>query len=121
MTLFTGDVRTGFWTPGHAQGSDKGLPPSSPYVLMKEHAEAMMRGETNPPGQHPRERWAREVVGDLLKKNPPAAVRRGFLAELMWWISALAPIWLLDLMFWRNCRFADFEAKLQAGESRKER
>lgn len=88
---------------------------------MKDHAEAMMRGTTNPPGQHPRERWAREVVGDLLKKNPPAAVRRGFLAELMWWLSALAPIWLLDLMFWRNCRFSDFKAKLQAEESRKER
>lgn len=80
-----------------------------------------MRGETNPAGQHPRERWAREVVGDLLKKSPPAAVRRGSLSGLMWWISALFPIWLLDLMFWHNCKFGEFRAKLRKYEDRKER
>lgn len=80
-----------------------------------------MRGETNPAGQHPRDRWAREVVGDLLKKSPPAAIRRGFLAESMWWISTLSPIWLLDLMFWRTCKFAEFWAKLQDPEEKKER
>ncbi|KAF2169414.1 hypothetical protein M409DRAFT_65087 [Zasmidium cellare ATCC 36951] len=121
VTLFTGDVRTSFWQQGHAQGSDKGLPPSSPYNLMKDHAEAMMRGETNPAGQHSRERWAREVVGDLLKTNPPAAVRRGYLAESMWWLSALSPVWLLDLMFWQTCKFSAFRTRLQGDDSKKER
>lgn len=80
-----------------------------------------MRGETNPPGQHSREQWARSVVGDLLKRNPPVAVRRGYLAEVMWWVSALFPIWLLDWMFWQTCRFGEFKKKLQAEESKKER
>lgn len=121
VTLFTGDVQTRFWQPGHVRGSEEGLSPSSPYILMKEHAEAMMRGQTHPSGQHSRERWAREVVSDLLKKDPPAAVRRGNLAELMWWISALFPIWLLDLMFWQNCKFKGFKTKLEAQEAKKER
>jgi membrane protein DedA with SNARE-associated domain len=59
----------------------------------------MMRGETNPPGQHPRERWAAEVVKGLLRSNPSRYVRYGYLAKTLWILSWLVPAWLFDYGF----------------------
>lgn len=86
---------------------------------MKDHFEAMMRGQTHPAGQHTRERWAQNVVGDLLRKDPPIAIRRGNLAEIMWWMSAILPSWVHDWIFWQSCKFGEFTAKLNALESKK--
>lgn len=93
----TGDVQTRFWY--HVQGADAGLPDGSPYQPIKAKAEAMMRGETNPAGKHSRERWAKEVIGDLLKSSPPSHVRRGYLARTMWLVSWLGPFWVLDWLY----------------------
>lgn len=120
VTLFTGDVRTKFWQPGgHVQGSHEGLPEGSPYALMREHAEKMMRGETNPSKQQVREDWAKEVVGGVLRSNPPIAVRRGCLSVVMWIVSLVAPTWLLDMMFWHTAKFGEFQKALRAEETKK--
>lgn len=121
VTLFTGDVGTKFWDAGHLMGSHEGLPESSPYLLMKDRAESMMRGQTIPKGQHTRERWAAAVVGDLLKANPPCAIRRGSLATVMWLVSLFVPTFLLDLMFWRTSRLGQFKANLRRQETLKKR
>lgn len=95
ITLITGDVRTKFWQ--NASIISAVLPESSLYSPIKENVEAMMRGQTNPPGQHSRGDWARKVVSDLLKRNPGPYVRRGYLAVVLWLISIFIPSWLLDL------------------------
>jgi hypothetical protein len=59
----------------------------------------MMHGDTNPPGQHSRDRWAARVVNDVLKETPARHVRRGYLATTMSWVNWLVPWWLLDYGF----------------------
>lgn len=97
IQLITGDVTTGFWRNAH--GTQVGIPETSPYAPIKEHVEAMMRGETNPPGGMQREKWAKRVVNDLLKDYPARYIRRGFLATISPWFSWLAPAWLVDYGF----------------------
>jgi hypothetical protein len=72
----------------------------------------MMRGETNPAGGHPRELWAERVVGDLLRRDPSRYVRRGFLAQIMYFASAAVPVWVIDWAFAKTCRFAELRKAL---------
>jgi len=93
----TGDVSTHFWD--NAQGAHSGLPTGSMYEPLKPTLEAMMKGQTNPPGKHSRQRWAKEVVDDLLTSSPPWHVRKGYLAITMWLVSWLVPYWVLDYLY----------------------
>jgi hypothetical protein len=68
---------------------------------LKDKIEAVMRGETKPPGGHSRDAWAKRVVNDLLKANPNAYVRRGFLAVIVWLVGVWVPWRLLDYGFSR--------------------
>lgn len=79
----------------------------------------MMRGETNPPGQHSRERWARGVAHDILKPHPSRFVRRGFFAHVMLILSMLMPVWLMDLMFTRATKLNELKRSIQAEEAKK--
>ena len=72
---------------------------TSLYWPIKDNVEAMMKGDTNPPGLTPARGWAKKVVSDVLKANPPAHVRRGYLAITMWLINWLMPFWMLDRLF----------------------
>jgi hypothetical protein len=108
----TGDVRTGFWT--HSSEAAEGLPASSLYQPIGPHVERMMRGETNPPGQHSRERWAAAVVRDLLQPRPSRFIRRGFLAWTMMVTSLLMPMWLHDWLFIRAAKLAELKRILQS-------
>lgn len=117
MTLITGDVKTQFWD--NVQGAHAGLPDSSPYQPIKAKAEAMMRGETNPPGQHSAEKWAKAVVNDLLKPHPPSHIRRGYLATTMSWVSWLTPSWLFDWMFTQVAELGKLKSALSAQERKK--
>jgi hypothetical protein len=115
--MVTGDVRTGFWK--HVDGAH-GIPELSPYQLIGPKVEAMMRGETNPPGQHPRERWAAEVVHDLLMSNPSRYVRHGFLARTLWIVSWLVPAWLLDYAFAQMSELGKLKVRLKEPGAKKE-
>ena len=117
MTLMTGDVQTHFWD--NVQGAHVGLPPDSVYRPIKDKLEAMMRGDTNPPGQHSRQRWAQEVVGDLLKTSPPWHIRRGFLARTMWLVSFLFPFWLLDFLYAQTSSLAKWSGTVEDIGSKK--
>lgn len=115
----TGDVKTGFWS--NASGSVSGLPASSPYAPIGSHVEKMMRGETNPPGQHSRERWAAAVVGDILRPTPGRFVRRGFVAWTMMIVSLLLPVWLMDWAFTKAAKLDELKHKLQLKDTKKAR
>jgi 1-acylglycerone phosphate reductase len=115
--MVTGDVKTGFWK--HAAGASVGIPDTSPYRLIKTKVEAIMRGETNPPGQHPRERWAAEVVADLLKPNPSRYVRHGYLARTLWILSWLIPAWMLDYGFAQVAEFGKLRLLLRDAHEKK--
>lgn len=79
-----------------------------------------MRGETNPPGGHSRERWAAGVVRHLLEPHPSRFIRRGFLAWTMMVASLLLPVWLLDWLFTRTTKLADLKRVLQSEEVKKQ-
>ncbi|EMC99299.1 hypothetical protein BAUCODRAFT_398672 [Baudoinia panamericana UAMH 10762] len=100
VTLVTGDVRTQFWE--NARAASPRLAPDSPYEPIRAKAEAMMAGKTNPAGQHEAERWAKEVLNQVLAPSPPGHVRKGFLAWAMWIVSLLLPYWLLDWLYART-------------------
>jgi hypothetical protein len=114
----TGDVRTGFWA--HSSEAAEGLPASSLYQPIGTHVERMMRGETNPPGQHSRERWAAAVVRDLLQPRPTRFIRRGFLAWTMMVTSLLMPMWLHDWLFTRAAKLAELKRILQSKDAVKQ-
>jgi hypothetical protein len=77
----------------------------------------MMRGETNPPGQHSREDWAKRVVGDLLSRNPSPFIHRGFVAILLWIVNMIVPTILLDYAFAQRSRLSELK-KLTAEEKK---
>lgn len=104
VTLATGDVKTGFWKNAE-KGENKMLPGKSLYQPIGKHVEAMMRGDTNPPGQSTPQQWASRVVDDLMRQGgPPSVVRRGFLATTMWIVSLLVPFWILGWAFTKSCK-----------------
>lgn len=123
VTLATGDVGTHFWD--NAVGSKLGLPSSSLYMPIKDKIEAMMQGKTNPPGQHSPERWAKDVVNDLLRSPAHAQsyIRRGYLAKTMWLLGWLAPYWALDWMYWKVAELDKLRRLVSEGEeeNRKDR
>jgi hypothetical protein len=118
VELVTGDVRTGFWA--HTPAAASGLPASSLYGPIGAHVEQMMRGETNPPGQHTRDGWAAGVVHDLLKPHPSRFIRRGFLAWTMMVASLLMPVWLLDWLFTRTTKLAELRRIVQSEDAKKQ-
>lgn len=104
VTLVTGDVKTGFWVNSD-RGPHASLVKGSMYEAIGEHVVAVMKGETNPPGQHNSSRWAKNVVDDLVRKSkPPDVIRRGYLATTMWIVSLLIPSWLLNFGFTKTAR-----------------
>ena len=99
VTLVTGDVKTQFWNS--ASSYHVGLPEGSLYFPIRSKVEEMMKGRTGPPGSHTAERWAKAVVKDLLRPDPPVYVRRGYLATTLAWLSWLCPVWFWDWQFYR--------------------
>jgi 1-acylglycerone phosphate reductase len=95
------------------------LPKDSLYAPIASKVEAMMRGETNPPGGHARELWAKRVVNDLLKSNPSPYVRRGFLAILIWLVSIWVPRWMVDFGFSQAAELPKLKKALKEQERRK--
>ena len=117
ITMFTGDVETKFWV--NIKGGFQGIPDDSPYALMKEHVEGMMQGSEKLPGAPPASSWGKVVVGDLMKKNPPIIIRRGYLATVIWLMSVLVPTWMFDKMFAHTAKVTELKAKIRTAEKAK--
>lgn len=78
-----------------------------------------MRGETNPPGGHSRDVWARRVVSDLLKSSPSPYVCRGFIAIILWLVSIWVPTWLIDYAFRQTADLGKLKKMVQEQEKAK--
>lgn len=110
VTLMTGDVATQFWN--NAQGGRNGLPADSLYSPIRDKLETMMKGEARPQGEMSRQRWAKGVVDDLLRQNPPSHIRRGWLATMMWFVASFVPYWILDYAYTQAAGFGDLAKKV---------
>lgn len=117
INLVTGDVATGFWA--HTPARETGLSASSLYAPIGAHVERMIRGETNPPGGHSRERWAAAVVRDMLKPRPSTFIRRGFLAWTMMMASLLFPVWFFDWVFTKASKLGELKSIVQSENVKK--
>jgi 1-acylglycerone phosphate reductase len=73
------------------------LPKSSIYDPAKEVVERALRQEGFENVGMPAEQWARQVVHDLLNKNPPSVIWKGKSARLAW-IATLLPSGMFDGM-----------------------
>lgn len=104
-------MRTKFWE--NATALSVGIPESSVYEPIKNTVESMMRGETNPPGQHSREAWAKKVVNDMLQRNPSPYIRRGYLAIVLWLVSIFVPTWIIDFGHAQHAQFGKLKRLMQ--------
>ena len=75
VELKTGGVKTNIAKNVQAKGPE--LPSGSIYTPAKEQVEKALRVEYFESMGVPPEQWAKEVVGDLLRKVPPPVIWRG--------------------------------------------
>jgi len=91
IDLKTGAVKTNFF----ANVEDSKLPPNSYYLSAKESIESFMSGAALEKEASDPHVWAKQVVRDVTKTNPPYEVWRGSSA-LTAWMSTLLPVGFLD-------------------------
>ena len=97
VDLKTGAVRSKFYANmKDGAGSPLALPKGSMYEVARPEMEKILSGDSMGPRMADPDRWAEEVVNDLLKPSPPAAVWRGGSATLAWVGSKFFPAFLWD-------------------------
>lgn len=96
VNLKTAGVKTNI--VNNVQAEQPRLPESSIYAPAKELTEKALRLEWVESIGIPAEQWAKEVVGDLLKRSPPPVIYRGESAWLAWFGTVL-PFGWVDGMF----------------------
>jgi short-subunit dehydrogenase len=87
VDLKTGAVKTNFFannTSKAESGDVPRLPQGSIYEPAKAAVEKTMNGDDFEPSMVKADVWAKQVVGDLLKKSPPKQVWRGGTATIAW-------------------------------------
>jgi NAD(P)-dependent dehydrogenase (short-subunit alcohol dehydrogenase family) len=115
VDLKTGSVKSNFFA-GTVARYDAKLPPDSIYGAIRDKVESFMRGDMGVESMDA-DKWARAVVKDLSKSNPPAQVWRGGSANVMW-LSTFLPVGALDGMLKKMGGLDVFEQKLKE-ESKK--
>lgn len=90
IDLKTGGVNTNI----HNNDPVCHLPTGSPYTVLQKEIEKFSTGDMNSVGQEPGV-WAKNVVGDLKKHNPPNIIWRGKSSSQISFASLL-PITMLD-------------------------
>lgn len=89
IDIKTGGVKTNF------QANPITLPPNSLYQVAREVVEKSLRGELDMGTIATSEEWAKGVVKDLRKRNPPPQIWRGT-GAFMSWLATFLPIGFLD-------------------------
>lgn len=95
VDLKTAGVRTNFYDNIGANDLQVKLPANSMYQPAREAIETMMQGKEVMKDAHEADVWAKRVVGDLTKSNPPWEIWRGQRATMVWFAS-LFPSWFMD-------------------------
>ena len=99
VDLKTGSVRTNFH--GNLGGGNQGkavLPEGSLYAPIKTEIESVMNGthkQDEERKMNPKE-WAKAIVGQLVKSNPPAQIWKGGGSGAIWWIRSFLPHTIID-------------------------
>ena len=95
IDLKTGAVRTNFFN-NQTGGSDPVLPKNSIYMPARAAVEKSMRGEMVAEDMVDAEKWAEQVVADLLASKPALRVWRGGNAWLIWFLRRFMPFNFID-------------------------
>lgn len=95
VDLKTGSVKSNFYA-NQSGGSNPTLPEGSIYMPAREAVENSMRGGPVEPNMVDSDRWAEQVVGDLLASKPAVRVWRGGSAWLIWFLRAFLPFTFVD-------------------------
>jgi 1-acylglycerone phosphate reductase len=114
VDLKTGGVRSNFFQNLPAAPA---LPSDSIYAPVKEAVEKTMAGDSLP-GAVASERWAEQVVRDLLSPKPPTHVWRGHSAWMVWFIKRFMPHTFPDGMLSKMAGLDVLVKKLAQGEEK---
>lgn len=117
VDLRTGAVKTPFFDNA-ALRSGSGLPPTSPYLALKDKVEGVMNGDMEGVEFQDLDKWAKNVVGDLSRNRPAAQIWRGGGATLVW-LSSLLPVGAFDGMFKKMAGLDVLEKKIQEDTSKR--
>jgi len=96
IDMKTGSVKSTFFDNVN-QGITPKLPKDSIYYPAREQVERVMSGETFQDAM-PADAWARLVVADVLKSQPPGQIWRGTNAWLIWFGRRFMPFYYFDSM-----------------------
>ena len=88
VELKTGTVESNF----HENGGKSVLPAASLYAPIREDMEALINGTAKEDASRRMDRgiWAKQVVDQLVKSDPPAKVWKGGGAGAIYWITTLS-------------------------------
>ncbi|KAL2441358.1 Short-chain dehydrogenase/reductase [Exophiala dermatitidis] len=102
--------------------ADKGsvLPDSSVYALIKDKIGAVMRGDHGFTPQ-PTDQWARAVVNDLSRCNPPKEIWRGATASIFWATVTFLPRMVVDFILKRSAGVHVIAQRLREQEESQKR
>jgi 1-acylglycerone phosphate reductase len=101
VDMKTGAVRSEFYANMSANVKDKtggplALPNGSMYEVARKEIDEILRGDTMETRMVDPNRWAEQVVGDLMRDSPPATVWRGGSANMVWFGAKFFPAFLWD-------------------------
>ena len=107
VELKTGTVKTNIFA-----GVRKTLPTNSLYTPAKAAVERIMRAEDYIEAAENPDEWAKNVVQDLLKREPPAYIWRGAKAGTSHWLTGLPHV-ILDWTIKKLMGISEVERELQ--------
>lgn len=110
-SLLTGSVKSTF----RSNAPDATLPSDSLYNVAKEEVEKAMRWESEGDEPVDADQWAKGVVKDISKTNPPLWVWRGQHATTAW-LGSFLPVGALDGTLRKMTRLDVVEKKLKQQE-----
>lgn len=123
IDLRTAVVRTNFFANVKENDISTKLPANSIFQIAREAVEKTLSGFFGASGEQPaRDRgqpadvWAKHVVTDLNKSNPPAVIWRGEGASQIW-LASFLPHWMIDRMAKKLSRIDKVEEALRSQRS----
>jgi short-subunit dehydrogenase len=112
IDLKTGAIKTNL-SQNQAQLTTMTIPKGSIYEPAREAVESAMRHDSMADVGTPADQWAKEVVGDLMKKNPPLIIWRGANAR-MGRFGTIMPHGMLDSTIKKMTGLDVVEQKIKA-------
>lgn len=111
VDLKTGGVKSNFWAS--AGKIDSQLPSNSLYNVARDGIENAMKGGPYEPKSVDRYIWAKAVVKDLSKTNPPLMIWRGDSAFTIW-IGTFLPLNAFDSFLKKMTGISELERQIRS-------